>query len=1129
MHLIDYFPRRYLLGILIFFASAIIFAQRLCLSVAIKSITLELSLSPAMQGALLSSFYYGYLSCFFSGFLVKKLPMRAILLVCVLGASPFVCLFPLFVRSSVIGGALCIVCVGLFHGLYYPVVTQFMSHWFPAPELPLMVSFNQMGMPVGTMIVMGLGPVIIENVDWPSLFYIFSACGFLWAIYWCLCVGESPESFATDSCVVLSSISEQELTYIKNTVQPHATAKRTPWLRMLKDKGILALWYNQFASFLALFLFMGWLPTYIDKELGFDLKQSGIVGFLPYLLLTVTQFIAGYLLRRLTQEEKITKLTGRKIFQCTSTFVPALFLIILAFANPNVGGTVALLILSVGCLGFHAAGMAGNAMDLSHQHSSMIFGIGLTFGTLGGIAGIFGCGLVLENSSSTQKGWDIIFLTLAALLITAAIVYYVWGSVTNNLDLSPEEEKALEDEEREAMLKSQWRIHLPGADHLAFYFPRRYILLLMLFFGSLITYTQRMSVPLSLNAMVRDGLLEQDDKGGLLASFYYGYLFCFASGFLTRRIQLRYLLFFSLYFASLSILVFMAFFQVTPLAGALCIVFEGLSNGIYYPTAVQFIGRWFPEDEYQVAILFLQIGMSLGVLLAYGIGPLVVTNIGWLWLFVFTGVTGAVFSFLWVRMPESPEANNGLFFQLSSEEIEYINAKKKLKTYSSNPIASSEIVQTLSGKFTQISSRVPWRAIVTSPAVWALWFNQFVSFMALFFFLSWLPTYLSVDVFSNATQGTATPGFIVVKDADITLVLPILCLFAFELIAAYVTIRVQKNERKMLLGKFDMLETKPTCRQWIFFSKQMWRKIFQFMGTAFPAIALIILSVGSSIEHASTNTAMKVTQVTLLMIALGFMGLQTGGQSINALDLSPEHASVIYGIGLGFGTVGAIFGTHGMGWLLQVTIREALASGTPFPDSDDSMISGWYLLYPNIHQAWHIAFLALAIALFLAAIVFDIFGSTKPIIVSRDEEERLAAEKRKKDEARQQEPSSRRSNEHTPLLSVSSSSTNNNSGQFSSSATFASLHNSISDSVSWFRRFGNNPGGVSDGSNKGKEESETELLDATKRNFGRVSLESSDESNKDGSKHESGSFDDSSVDSELKPAREIGYRSYGTY
>jgi hypothetical protein len=125
---------------------------------------------------------------------------------------------------------------------------------------------------------------------------------------------------------------------------------------------------------------------------------------------------------------------------------------------------------------------------------------------------------------------------------------------------------------------------------------------------------------------------------------------------------------------------------------------------------VQFIGRWFPEDEYQVAILFLQIGMSLGVLLAYGLGmklililillifvfffsaggssssrssssissgcsailffffsragPIVIANLGWLWLFVITGTVGAVFGLLWSRVPEFPEANNSILFKL---------------------------------------------------------------------------------------------------------------------------------------------------------------------------------------------------------------------------------------------------------------------------------------------------------------------------------------------------------------------------------------------------------------------------------------------------------------------------------
>lgn len=43
-------PRRILLGVLIFLASVILYAQRISMSVAIKYIALELNLSPATQG-----------------------------------------------------------------------------------------------------------------------------------------------------------------------------------------------------------------------------------------------------------------------------------------------------------------------------------------------------------------------------------------------------------------------------------------------------------------------------------------------------------------------------------------------------------------------------------------------------------------------------------------------------------------------------------------------------------------------------------------------------------------------------------------------------------------------------------------------------------------------------------------------------------------------------------------------------------------------------------------------------------------------------------------------------------------------------------------------------------------------
>jgi hypothetical protein len=383
----------------------------------------------------------------------------------------------------------------------------------------------------------------------------------------------------------------------------------------------------------------------------------------------------------------------------------------------------------------------------------------------------------------------------------------------------------------------------------------------------------------------------------------------------------------------------------------------------------------------------------------------------------------------------------------------------------------------------------------------------------------------------------------IIEDADITLVLPILCLFAMELVAAFLTMRLQRNEKEeMAKGKFasdnddDDVNSSSSlrfCRATTCYTRRMWRKGFQVTGTLFPGIALLVLAIGSSIEHASTDSVMKYTQVGLLMIVLGMMGLQTSGQSINALDLSSEHASLIYGIGLSLGTIGAILGTHGMGWLMQVTTSNAINQSF---DPAAVRPAGWWLVHSSPHQAWHIAFLILAILLFLAAIVYLIFGSVDPITLSKeDEEERVEVRRRKEEEKRKAAHvgvGDRKSN--------ANGHNSNNSGQFNSSSTFSSLHNSLADSVNWFRSFGSNASDVIDGC-KGKEsETDVELLETVrKRNYGRTTSTTTttdvgDEHSKDSnSKHESESHDDSSHETELKPLgsdwRQNGVKSYGTY
>ena len=93
-------------------------------------------------------------------------------------------------------------------------------------------------------------------------------------------------------------------------------ASGTPWKRLLTSPAVLTLAFNHFActfpslpNFLpficsqlcfildnwGFYVFLSWLPTYLKRELSFDLKQSGLLSFLPYLILPVISTIGGVL------------------------------------------------------------------------------------------------------------------------------------------------------------------------------------------------------------------------------------------------------------------------------------------------------------------------------------------------------------------------------------------------------------------------------------------------------------------------------------------------------------------------------------------------------------------------------------------------------------------------------------------------------------------------------------------------------------------------------------------------------------------------------------------------------------------------------------------------------------------
>ncbi len=150
-----------------------------------------------------------------------------------------------------------------------------------------------------------------------------------------------------------------------------------------------------------------------------------------------------------------------------------------------------------------------------------------------------------------------------------------------------------------------------------------------------------------------------------------------------------------------------------------------------FPNMVRAFSRWFPSRERGVASGVLFLGSRMGGMLSVPVALLLIQTLGWRQSFAVFGVLGIVWAavwFTWYRdLPsEHPAVNR--------EELQWIN--QDLSGGSGGPGGSGG-----SGRG-EAEGGTPWRALVSSRNLYAICAMYFTYGYGLYFYFTWLPTYL---------------------------------------------------------------------------------------------------------------------------------------------------------------------------------------------------------------------------------------------------------------------------------------------------------------------------------------------------------------------------------------------------
>ena len=408
-------PRRYNVVGLSFFAVFVCYIDRVNISVAIIPMAADLGWSMQTQGLVLSSFFIGYLLLqVVGGQLADRFGGKVVLATGVLLWSLFTILTP---PAAFMGIGILIatrILMGMGEAVTFPSIYSLYSRWVPLTERARAIGLTNSGIPLGTVFALVVTPYIVEAFGWEWAFYLFGLVGGVWFFFWQRAVTATPLTHPT--------ISEAELGIIDAGATPRAATDSVPWKALMTSMPVWAIIVAHFCNNWSLYVLLSWLPTFVNKGLGFDYASVGWVTMIPHIASFLFLNIAGNIADRLIARGMAVGHV-RKLMQTIGFGGLSIALIIVGQVE---SAWMAIGVMTVGnaLAAFVTGGFAVNHMDIAPKYAGTLMGITNTAGTIPGIIGVFISGLILELTGS----WALVFQVAAGITLFGLVFYLMFSS-----------------------------------------------------------------------------------------------------------------------------------------------------------------------------------------------------------------------------------------------------------------------------------------------------------------------------------------------------------------------------------------------------------------------------------------------------------------------------------------------------------------------------------------------------------------------------------------------------------------------------------------------------------------------------------------------------------------------------
>jgi len=368
--------------------------------------------------------------------------------------------------------------------------------------------------------------------------------------------------------------------------------------------------------------------------------------------------------------------------------------------------------------------------------------------------------------------------------------------------------------------------------------PARVTVLWFAFLLAVVTYLDRVCISAAAPFISDDLHLTTVQMGQVLSAFALAYsLFEIPSGWLgdvagSRKVLTRIVLWWS------------AFTMLTGAAlGYTSLVTTrflfGAGEAGAFPNMSRSLSKWFPLSERGKANGVMFFGSRVGGMLSVPIALLLIQRWGWRASFVVIGALGLVWAaawFVWFRDRPSEHPS------VSAAELAWI--EQDAAESDRHDLAAT-----------------PWRALLRSGNLWAICAMYFTYGYGLYFYFTWLPTYLIRVLGFSVLRGGLLAG------------LPFLCAGVANLTGGWLT---------------DVLARTRGLR------------------AARCGLGFASFLTGAVLTFASTLVPQPIAKAVLLALALGSVDLSLSACWAVCLDIGRNHAGVVTGCMNTFSNLGGV-------------------------------------------------------------------------------------------------------------------------------------------------------------------------------------------------------------------------------